>query len=90
MKEQNAASRTGSRKGRATRAAANDAVAPATDTQQAAPADLPVPDPEWRRQTMAVAAYYRAERRDFAPQGKLDDWLAAEAEIDTSLGMRYE
>lgn len=29
---------------------------------------------------IAVAAYYIAERRGFAPGCELDDWLAAEAE----------
>ncbi|HEY8507133.1 MAG TPA: DUF2934 domain-containing protein [Steroidobacteraceae bacterium] len=28
------------------------------------------------------AAYFRAERRGFAPGHELDDWLAAEREID--------
>jgi hypothetical protein len=28
---------------------------------------------------IAVAAYYRAEQRGFAPGGELDDWLQAEA-----------
>jgi len=27
------------------------------------------------------AAYYRAQRRGFAPGRELDDWVAAEAEI---------
>jgi hypothetical protein len=30
----------------------------------------------------AEAAYYRAERRGFAPGRELDDWLAAETEIE--------
>lgn len=30
---------------------------------------------------IAVAAYYRAERRGFEPGHELEDWLAAEAEI---------
>jgi hypothetical protein len=29
---------------------------------------------------IAVAAYFRAERRGFAPGGELEDWLCAEAE----------
>ena len=29
-----------------------------------------------------MAAYYRAERRGFAPGHEVEDWLAAEAEID--------
>jgi hypothetical protein len=30
---------------------------------------------------IAEAAYYRAERRGFAPGRETEDWLAAEAEI---------
>jgi hypothetical protein len=35
-----------------------------------------------RRIRIALAAYYRAERRGFAPGYEVEDWLAAEAEID--------
>jgi hypothetical protein len=38
-----------------------------------------------RRQMIAEAAYLRAERRGFAPGGELEDWLAAEAEVDALL-----
>ncbi|MEQ1601141.1 MAG: DUF2934 domain-containing protein [Methylophilaceae bacterium] len=31
------------------------------------------------RQRVAVAAYYKAEARGFAPGYELEDWLAAEA-----------
>ncbi len=37
--------------------------------------------PEKLRELVAVAAYYRAEHRLFTPGFELDDWLAAEAEI---------
>ena len=37
---------------------------------------------EERQQMIAIVAYYRAERRGFEPGGELDDWLAAEAEIE--------
>jgi len=40
---------------------------------------------EEKRQLVAEAAYYRAERRSFAPGYELEDWLDAEAEIDTML-----
>ncbi|HSQ03245.1 MAG TPA: DUF2934 domain-containing protein [Burkholderiales bacterium] len=33
------------------------------------------------RQMIAAAAYYRAERRGFAPGGEVEDWLAAEKEV---------
>ncbi len=42
-------------------------------------------DQESRRTMIATAAYFRAEKRDFVPGGELDDWLAAEAEIDSLL-----
>lgn len=35
-----------------------------------------------RRARIAEAAYYRAEKRGFAPGGEDQDWLEAEAEID--------
>ena len=54
--------------------------------------DAPVPgkespdstetDIEARRKRIAIAAYLRAERRNFEGEGQLDDWLEAEREID--------
>ncbi|HEU4652661.1 MAG TPA: DUF2934 domain-containing protein [Steroidobacteraceae bacterium] len=35
-----------------------------------------------RAERIAEAAYWRAERRGFHPGHELDDWLAAEREID--------
>ena len=35
-----------------------------------------------RLRMIAEAAYFRAERRGFAPGGEAEDWLTAEAEID--------
>ena len=35
-----------------------------------------------RWQRIAIAAFYRAEARGFAPGRELDDWLEAEREID--------
>jgi hypothetical protein len=35
-----------------------------------------------RERHIREAAYFKAERRGFAPGHELDDWLAAEAEID--------
>lgn len=40
---------------------------------------------EDRQACIAKAAYYRAERRHFAPGHELDDWLAAENEVDQRL-----
>lgn len=41
--------------------------------------------PEERYKMIAAAAYLRAERRGFANGHALDDWIAAEAEIDAML-----
>lgn len=43
--------------------------------------------PEERQRLIAEAAYFRAERRGFTVGGELDDWLAAEAEIDREAEM---
>jgi Protein of unknown function (DUF2934) len=40
---------------------------------------------EARRAMIAERAYLRAERRGFAPGREAEDWLAAEAEIDSLL-----
>lgn len=40
---------------------------------------------EDRHNMIATAAYYRAERRGFDSGGETEDWLAAEAEIDSML-----
>ena len=46
------------------------------------------PEREGRERKIAVAAYYRAERRGFKPGHELEDWLAAEAEIEGRLERR--
>ena len=38
-----------------------------------------------RRGMIAEGAYLRAERRGFAPGFEVEDWLAAEAEVDALL-----
>ncbi|HWT27988.1 MAG TPA: DUF2934 domain-containing protein [Methylophilaceae bacterium] len=38
-----------------------------------------------RQQMIADNAYFRAERRDFAPGSEMVDWLEADAEIDRYL-----
>lgn len=38
-----------------------------------------------RRHMIETAAYLRSERRHFAPGYEIDDWLAAEAEVDALL-----
>jgi hypothetical protein len=42
---------------------------------------------EQRRELIATAAYYMAEKRNFEPGHETEDWLAAEAQIG-SLGAR--
>jgi hypothetical protein len=41
--------------------------------------------PEQRAALIAEAAYFRAERRGFAPGHEVEDWLAAESEVDARL-----
>lgn len=43
---------------------------------------------EERHRMIALAAYFRAERRGFNPGRELDDWFEAEAKIDATLGLR--
>lgn len=42
-------------------------------------------DPRQRTALIAEAAYFRAEKRGFAPGHETEDWLAAEAEVDQKL-----
>jgi hypothetical protein len=49
-------------------------------------ADSPACSGEDRYRMIAEAAYYRAESRGFAGGSDLEDWLAAEMEIDQILG----
>mgnify|MGYP005749557533 CR=1 FL=1 len=44
--------------------------------------------PEDRQQMIAEAAYLRAERRGFAAGDPVEDWLAAEREVDLLLAER--
>lgn len=63
----------------------NDSASKDAATQPAHPpshAWLPNPiDAEARRMMIAQAAYFRAEKRGFAPGFEQDDWLEAEREI---------
>jgi hypothetical protein len=42
-------------------------------------------EPDRRREWTAVAAYFRAERRGFEEGYELEDWCAAEQELDRLL-----
>jgi Protein of unknown function (DUF2934) len=53
----------------------------AASTPKVTPATLP----RSRESMIATAAYYLAEHRGFEIGGELDDWLAAEKEINSSL-----
>jgi hypothetical protein len=46
------------------------------------PAELPPSSALERESRVAEAAYYRAQKRNFVPGCELEDWLAAEQEID--------
>jgi len=48
----------------------------------------PFDQAERRRSLISEAAYFRAERRAFAPGHEVEDWLAAEAEVDALLSGR--
>ena len=43
-------------------------------------------DPERRRALVAQAAYFCAEHRSFEPGHEVEDWLAAERQVDAALG----
>jgi Protein of unknown function (DUF2934) len=45
----------------------------------------PFVDPQQRAALIAEAAYFRAQKRGFAPGHETEDWLAAEAEVDAGL-----
>jgi len=58
----------------------------ATSAAAGAKARAPVAvSAERRRAMIAEAAYLRAERRGFAPGRDVEDWLAAEQEVDRLL-----
>jgi hypothetical protein len=42
-------------------------------------------DPDVRRKLVAAEAYFLAERRGFAAGNELEDWVAAEAMVDSKL-----
>jgi hypothetical protein len=41
--------------------------------------------PERRAALIAEAAFFRAEKRGFTPGHEVEDWLAAESEVDAKL-----
>jgi hypothetical protein len=68
------------------RAARKPMVADAAAKQtKAASAPASFVGPGQRAALIAKAAYYRAEKRGFAPGHEAEDWLAAESEVDAKL-----
>ena len=55
---------------------------PAPQPRPRRPLAAPPVTPEQRELMIAEAAYYLAERRGFDPGSELEDWLAAESEIE--------
>jgi len=50
----------------------------------------PFVGPEQRAALIAEAAFFRAESRGFAPGHEVEDWLAAESEVDAKLMLAVE
>lgn len=61
--------------------------AAATQVAQAASAAADDPPMSARDDAIRIAAYARAEARGFVPGHELEDWLAAEREVDTEQGV---
>lgn len=59
--------------------------AKATKGNAETPAGPPLSAPE-RERLIALAAYFRAEKRGFAPGCELQDWVEAEAEVLRLIG----
>jgi hypothetical protein len=63
-----------------------DSVAVTVLESRRSPAAIPERvDPDVRRQLVAAEAYFLAERRGFTAGGELEDWMAAEAMVDSRL-----
>ena len=56
------------------------------DAKRTAPEPASI-TPDERRVLIAQAAYFRAEKRGFAPGGEERDWLEAELEVDALLAV---
>jgi hypothetical protein len=52
---------------------------------QIAPTPARFVEPEHRAGLIAEAAFFRAEKRGFSPGHEMEDWLAAESEVDAKL-----
>ena len=49
----------------------------------------PITEQAWRNKLVREAAYFRSQKRGSSPGSELDDWLAAEREVDESLGRSH-
>ena len=56
-----------------------------TDTGESRPTLTRFVGPEHRAALIAEAAFFRAEQRGFDPGHEMEDWLAAESEVDARL-----
>ncbi len=71
----------------ASKKAATNSSAPSAGTNKPPPSPVNISAEErWRM--VATAAYHRAEKRGFEPGHEVEDWLAAEREIDAVLKPR--
>jgi hypothetical protein len=52
---------------------------------QSSPTPARFVEPERRAGLIAQAAFFRAEKRGFHPGHEMEDWLAAESEVDAQL-----
>lgn len=81
---------TRSHKTKATPKMSDRGVMVAVKPKQAKAEDRPVAAPaisaQERERFVAQAAYYRAEKRGFAPGYELQDWVEAEAEVLRLIG----
>lgn len=67
-------------------ALAESAVLVILESADPAPSAGAALDPAARRQLIATEAYFIAQRRGFAAGHELDDWIAAEAAVESRLG----
>jgi hypothetical protein len=66
------------------------AAASAASDTESTPVSSTETTAEARRRRTAIAAFYRAQARGFAPGKELEDWLEAEREIDALDAGRHE
>jgi len=77
---------TRSQKGKATGRGLMVAAKPKQGNSEVRPGSGPGISAQERQMLVARAAYFRAEKRGFAPGGELQDWVEAEAEVLRLIG----